>query len=67
MGGIIMARTMQAQMITLSDEIGKGILAEIRASKITPYSVLKQKSKMIETDILKERAYERQQKRTGIK
>ena len=59
-GRVIMERTMQAQMVQLSGELGRGIMREIKSSPITPYSVLHQRSKMMEAEILKKRADEKQ-------
>lgn len=56
--GIIVARTIQAQMVSLSGTLGSEIMREIRSSAVKPYSALRQKSRIIEAEILRSRANE---------
>lgn len=64
MKGQIIMRTMQPQMVSLSGELGRGIIREIKAAKVKPYSSLHKKAQMIEAEILKARADEKK-RRTG--
>ena len=56
-------RTMQYQMVTLSGELGRGIMNEIKSTPIKPYSELHRRAMMVEAEVLKERAIEKKGKK----